>query len=235
MRTAASIICTLVFSFLLLVGTELLGAGANIAIKVVDEATGAAVEDVALSAKGPVELRKLAHDGSWTFQELPAGTYELRAWAPGYAEKLGRLSVDTSQKTEYAGTVKLKRLSVEQAAAPVKETPKEIKETSPSKPADKKATPSVKDIAAKIGAVKAQEIVQSPESKSQTLKPAKESFMGISKNALGICAIILVFIIISDMVVFSVVTLAKWKSRSGLKSQMFLPMMTRQAIRTKPA
>ncbi len=232
MRIAAKAACLLIFSLaaLLSPGAIAQEALASVSIKAVDEATGSPVADVALSAKGPVEARKLAPDGAWTFSGLPAGTYELRAWAPGFAEKLGRLTLDPSQKKEYAGTVKLKRLAVAEAEAEVQESGKPSLEgpalaAKPKQaPAARKAESSAKEIAKSLGSpLQAQ---AQGAAKSELTPPApgsEESFMGFPKRILGILAIAMAFVIVADIVAFSAIFALKW-SKLGSRGRLGLSL-----------
>jgi len=196
---------------------------ARISIKAVDEASGAPVEDAALSAKGPVDLRKIARDGAWTFENVPAGLYELRAWAPGFLEKRGKLEIDPSRKTDYSGTVKLKR--IEPATTPKNETVKSAQEDkaksagpTPEKGKVSRKAESPKEIAAKLGLHPSPaapgSAFESKESSGKGENPA-ETFFGISKGALGIGAVVLIFVILSDMIVFAALTALKWSSMAG--------------------
>ncbi len=98
-------------------------SAAELNIKVLDAATSQPLDDASVSISGTASAR--LQGASVSFKDLESGDYVMKAEAPSYESKAGKIKIDNAVKTSYSGSFKLNKKKVQVPVETVSETPAE--------------------------------------------------------------------------------------------------------------
>jgi protocatechuate 3,4-dioxygenase beta subunit len=99
-----------------------LAPGAKVVVDVVDASTGKPLDGATVELRSADAIRQTTKDGSTTFTSIPAGGYQLAAWAPGRAvthEWLGVAAGDEHETLRLEPGAAVKGRVVDPGGAPV--------------------------------------------------------------------------------------------------------------------
>lgn len=98
-------------------------SSAELSIRVVDSANSRPLEDASVSISGKASAR--LSGASVSFKDLESGDYIMKAEAPSYESKSGKIRIDNTVKSSYSGTFKLNRKKPQLAETAPTEPPVE--------------------------------------------------------------------------------------------------------------
>ena len=98
-------------------------SAAELNIKVLDAVTSQPLDDASVSISGTASAR--LQGASVSFKDLESGDYVMKAEAPSYESKSGKIKIDNAVKTSYSGSFKLNKKKVQAPVETVSETPAE--------------------------------------------------------------------------------------------------------------